>query len=88
MSFKQFLHEKYGIDIAAFKRKASDVQASIYAEYKTAHEEDKRTVRKYRKSNETRRDVQRKANRADKMASRVDVFEYEDGEDDDGREED
>ena len=67
MAFKEFLKERFGLDMAAYNRKPDEVKASISAEYEQSKSEDKKSVAFYRKENHKRRskvrDDERKAKR-------------------------
>lgn len=81
MSFKQFLMEQYNMDMATYKRKPEEVQASISEEFARFSIEDKSSTAHYRKVNHARRDRQRKSERAAKskrMELFTEVFDEED----------
>ena len=86
MSFKQFLMDKYGLDMAAFKRKPNEVRDSISKEYDMGEGEAKKTAKHYRKVNQHRRDFQRDVDRKRKQEERLfgaddycEVDDYDDG---------
>ena len=55
MSFKEFLKERFGLDMAAYKHKSDEIKASISEEYEQGRSEDKKSVAFYRKENQKRR---------------------------------